>query len=419
MMRPIIFCHCQIASLMIKGVLDVMLLAENKAECCGCSACMSVCPRMAISMQPDEEGFLYPVIDEARCVKCGLCEKVCFYNGMHHVHKFDSASEDAYAVQLADADERLHSQSGGMFFAIAEYFIANGGVVYGCGLDEHFATVHKRCADIGTCEELRGSKYVQSDMKDCYGQVVRDLQAGRRVLFSGTPCQGQGLLNRIDEKYRENLFVIDIVCHGVPSPMVWQDYLKYVEGIHGSICKVNFRDKENFGWHSHVESLWSDKGRYSSMAYTDMFYSHLMMRPSCYECRFTNFSRNSDMTICDCWGIEKNMPDFDDNKGTSWVMPHTDKGMKVFADLKRSGKILARDIDWRDYLQPQMEHPISVDMDMRRKFWQNYAKYGMGRKMIGLYTRYNWRQRLKDGIKKVLGKPGCDLVRKLLPNKRK
>ena len=113
------------------------------------------------------------------------------------------------------------------------------------------------------------------------------------------------------------------------------------------------------------------------------------------------------------------MPDFDDNKGTSWVMLHTDKGMKVFANLKRSGKILARDIDWRDYLQPQMEHPISVDMDMRRKFWQNYAKYGMGRKMIGLYTRYNWRQRLKDGIKKVLGKPGCDLVHKLLPNKRK
>lgn len=255
MMRPIIFCHCQIASLMIKGVLDVMQLAENKAECCGCSACMSVCPRMEISMQPDEEGFLYPVIDEARCVKCGLCEKVCFYNGMRHVHKFDSASEDAYAVQLADADERLHSQSGGMFFAIAEYFIANGGVVYGCGLDEHFAAVHKRCADIGTCEELRGSKYVQSDMKDCYGQVVRDLQAGRQVLFSGTPCQGQGLLNRIDEKYRENLFVVDIVCHGVPSPMVWQDYLKYVEGIHGSICKVNFRDKENYGWHSHVESL--------------------------------------------------------------------------------------------------------------------------------------------------------------------
>lgn len=301
MMRPIIFCHCQIASLMIKGVLDVMQLAENKAECCGCSACMSVCPRMAISMQPDEEGFLYPVIDEARCVKCGLCEKVCFYNGMRHVHKFDSASEDAYAVQLADADERLHSQSGGMFFAIAEYFIANGGVVYGCGLDEHFVAVHKRCADIGTCEELRGSKYVQSDMKDCYGQVVRDLQAGRQVLFSGTPCQGQGLLNRIDEKYRENLFVVDIVCHGVPSPMVWQDYLKYVEGIHGSICKVNFRDKENYGWHSHVESLWSDKGRYSSMAYTDMFYSHLMMRPSCYECRFTNFFRNSDMTICDCF----------------------------------------------------------------------------------------------------------------------
>lgn len=396
-----------------------MQLAENKAECCGCSACMSVCPRMAISMQPDEEGFLYPVIDEARCVKCGLCEKVCFYNGMRHVHKFDSASEDAYAVQLADADERFHSQSGGMFFAIAEYFIANGGVVYGCGLDEHFVAVHKRCADIGTCKELRGSKYVQSDMKDCYGQVVRDLQAGRQVLFSGTPCQGQGLLNRIDEKYRENLFVVDIVCHGVPSPMVWQDYLKYVEGIHGSICKVNFRDKENYGWHSHVESLWSDKGRYSSMAYTDMFYSHLMMRPSCYECSFTNFSRNSDMTICDCWGIEKNMPDFDDNKGTSWVMLHTDKGMKVFADLKRSGKILARDIDWRDYLQPQMEHPISVDMDMRRKFWQNYAKYGMGRKMIGLYTRYNWRQRLKDGIKKVLGKPGCDVVRKLLPNKRK
>ena len=362
---------------------------------------------------------MYPFIDEEKCISFGLCEKACFYNGMRNVHKSNSVSKAAYAAGLADTDERLRSQSGGMFWAIAEYFIADGGIVYGCGLDDSFAAVHKRCADMRACEELRGSKYVQSDMKDCYVQVLQDLQAGRRVLFSGTPCQGQGLMNRLAEKYRENLFVIDIVCHGVPSPMIWQDYLKYVEGSHGSICKVNFRDKENYGWHSHVESLWSNKGRYSSMAYTDMFYSHLMMRPSCYECRFTNLSRNSDITICDCWGIERNMPDFDDNKGTSWVMPHTDKGRKVFDDLKRSGRIAVREIDWHDYMQPQMEQPIAVDMNRRRKFWRDYAQYGMGKRLIGLYTRYNWRQSLKDGLKKILGKSGSGLVRKLLYGREK
>lgn len=197
------------------------MLAFDKERCCGCSACMSVCPKHAISMQPDEEGFLYPVIDETKCIKCGLCEKLCFYG--------DDTRKTAYAARVRDMSARMDSQSGGMFFAMAKHCIEAGGVVYGCGMDEKWHAVHKRAVTLDDCMDFRGSKYVQSDMGNCYALVINDLNDGKKVLFSGTPCQCEGLLRMLNGRHRENLIVADIICYGVPSPMLWQEYINYLE----------------------------------------------------------------------------------------------------------------------------------------------------------------------------------------------
>ena len=198
-----------------------MMLTVDKGRCCGCSACMSVCPKKAISMQPDKEGFLYPSIDEAKCIQCGLCERVCFYS--------DDTKKTAYAARVRDMSVRMDSQSGGMFFAMAKYCIAEGGVVYGCGMDGTWRAVHKRAVTLEDCMAFRGSKYVQSDMGNCYALVLKDLNDGRKVLFSGTPCQCEGLLRMLNGRYRDNLIVVDIICYGVPSPMLWQEYINYIE----------------------------------------------------------------------------------------------------------------------------------------------------------------------------------------------
>lgn len=380
--------------ILIKEHLAVKIV-DNKENCCGCSACKNVCPVGAIRMESDDEGFLYPTIDE---IKCEKCTSVCFYkNGFTQ----QDMLRKAYAARLVDMEMRMECQSGGMFWALAKQYVQNGGIVYGCALNEEFRAVHMRASSIGGLKKFRGSKYVQSDTQDCYKSILSDLQSGKNVMFSGTPCQGEGVLQMLNGRYRDKIFIVDIVCHGVPSPAVWHSYIDYVAQKIGKITKVSFRDKRNYGWHSHVESLWAGTKKYSKMAYTDMFYSHLMMRPSCYKCKFTNLRRNTDITICDCWGIEKNCPDFDDNKGVSYVMPHTEVGKMLFEILRQKNIIDVMDIDYRDYMQPQMQQPIDVDLAERRQFWRDYHEYGMNDKLIAKYTRYNWKGALKEYVKNL------------------
>lgn len=226
----------------------------DPSDCCGCTACESICPKDAISMQPDALGFLYPKVDENKCIQCGACVRVCQFND--HYDTSDNYAEPlAFAVRHKDINEVMKSRSGATFVAISDYILENGGVVYGVGYKDHFRVAHKRASTKEERDEFRGSKYVQSNLQGVFRQVKQDLKNGLTVLFSGTPCQTSGLKAYIGKKLSLNLIVVDIVCHGVPSPYIWRDYLAYLEKKHGdTISKVNFRDKELYGWAAHKES---------------------------------------------------------------------------------------------------------------------------------------------------------------------
>ena len=237
-----------------------MIEINNPADCCGCSACQSICAHDAITMQPDVMGFLYPVVNKDQCVDCGLCEKVCSFHENYDI-SFNLPQPDAYAARHKKMEEVETSRSGAAFIAISDYILKQGGVVYGAGDIDHFRVVHKRATTKEGRDEFKGSKYVQSDMNTVFRQVKKDLKDGMLVLFSGTPCQTSGLASYIGKRLRENLYLVDIVCHGVPSPSLWKDYIAYLERKQGSeICWVNFRDKQQFGWTAHHETFKFVKG---------------------------------------------------------------------------------------------------------------------------------------------------------------
>ena len=232
-----------------------MIRITDKAKCCGCTACASICPHDAITMQPDALGFLYPVVDESKCTDCGLCEKVCAFH--ENYDKSQNLPEPlAYAARHKDMREVETSRSGAAFIALSDWVLRLGGVVYGAGYADHFRVVHKRATSKEERDEFKGSKYVQSDLNTVFRQVKKDLKDGLTVLFSGTPCQTSGLASYVGKRLRENLYLVDIVCHGVPGPYLWRDYLAYLEKKQGSrICWVNFRDKQEYGWAAHRETF--------------------------------------------------------------------------------------------------------------------------------------------------------------------
>lgn len=308
-----------------------MIKIEDKADCCGCTACASICPHNAIQMKPDVLGFLYPDVDIKKCVDCGLCEKVCAFNDKYDKSR-NLLEPIAYAARHKDINEVERSRSGAVFAAISDYILECGGVVYGAGYTDRFRVVHKRAVTKEERDEFRGSKYVQSDLNNVFKLVKQDLKNGKVVLFSGTPCQTSGLNSYIGGKLRENLYLVDVVCHGVPSPYIWRDYIAYLEKKQGSkICWVNFRDKQKFGWAAHHGTIQVGKKIIAPKPiYTNLFYAHIMLRLSCEKCYFTNKERPSDLTIADFWGWEKSVPNLNkDDKGISLILVNTEKGKNV------------------------------------------------------------------------------------------
>lgn len=235
-----------------------------------------------------------------------------------------------YAVKHKDEATRAASRSGGIFTALSDRVLSDGGVVYGCILTDDFSAIHIRAENTEERNRMRESKYIQSKLGNTFKNVKLDLDTGKRVLFSGTSCQVAGLKRYLGKEYN-NLFCVDIVCHGVPSKKVWNAYLRWQEEKnHSKVVKVDFRNKRDFGWHDHVETLYFKNGKSSnSYVFRNLFYGHTVLRPSCYECQYKSVMHPGDITIADYWGIEKAAPEFDDNKGVSLVLVNNEAGEKT------------------------------------------------------------------------------------------
>lgn len=373
-----------------------MINIKNPADCCGCTACSSICAHDAIAMVPDALGFLYPKVDKGKCVECGLCEKVCAFND-HYDTSLNLNKPSAYAARHKDMNEVETSRSGAAFIAISDYILEQGGVVYGAGYTDHFRVIHKRATTKKERDEFKGSKYVQSDMTGVFRQVKKDLLDGLIVLFSGTPCQTSGLNSYVGKRLREKLFLVDIVCHGVPGPYMWRDYIAYLEKKQGApIVWVNFRDKQKYGWADHQETFKFKNGG-GKMSFTDLFYKHVMFRKSCGKCHFTNTVRPSDITIADFWGWEKTDPNFNaDDKGCSLVLVNTEKGRQLFNAVKDRMNIIPAELDC--CLQPNMLHPSKMH-PKRDKFEAEYIKKGFEY----VYLKY-CKKTSREFIQEQLGK---------------
>lgn len=379
-----------------------MIQIKNPADCCGCSACASICNHDAITMQPDALGFLYPVVDESKCTNCGLCEKVCAFND-HYDTSLNLPEPIAYGARQKNLDEVMKSRSGAVFAAISDYILEQGGVVYGAGYTDHFRVVHKRATTKEERDEFRGSKYVQSDMNTVFRQVKKDLKEGLTVLFSGTPCQTSGLSSFVGKKLRENLILIDLVCHGVPGPFLWRDYIAYLEQQQGSpITWVNFRDKEQFGWRAHKETFKFLMGGGEVMWFTKVFYQHIMFRHSCGNCHFCNLKRPSDITIADFWGWEKTGSKInEDNKGLNLVFLNTEKGKEIFEAIKDRLDVI--EADSNSFMQPNLQHPSKIH-PKRMKFEEDYKKYGFDYVHTRQYYEKPWYNRYYENVKKYVRK---------------
>lgn len=350
-----------------------MIHIQNPKDCCGCTACASICAHDAITMEPDALGFLYPKVDESKCIDCGLCEKVCQFND-HYDTSLNLPQPDVYGARHKNLQEVETSRSGAAFIAISDWILAHDGVVYGVGYTDHFRVVHKRATTKEERNEFKGSKYVQSDLTDVFRQVKKDLKEGRIVLFSGTPCQTSGINAYVGRRLRENLYLVDIICHGVPSPYVWRDFIAYLEKEQGDeIVWVNFRDKQQFGWAAHHETF-KFKNKREKTWFPKTFYQYIMFRHSCGNCHFCNTKRPSDITIADFWRWEKTDPVFNkDDKGVSLLLINTDKGRILWNLIKSDMDYFPAEL--QKVMQKNLHNPSKIH-PKRMKFEMDYAKKG-------------------------------------------
>lgn len=376
-----------------------MIQITNKVNCCGCTACASICPHQAISMKPDTLGFLYPKVDLQKCIDCGLCDKVCAFHS-NYDKSINLPEPQIYAVRHKDMHEIETSRSGAAFIAISDYVLNQGGVIYGAGYTDHFRVVHKRATNKDERNEFKGSKYVQSDLRGIFPLIKEDLKQGLTVLFSGTPCQTAGLASYIGKRLREKLILVDIVCHGVPAPYIWRDYLTYLEQKYKQpIIEVNFRDKSRIGWKGHLESfIFQDGSKKEFSTYTHLFYRHIMLRPSCSECHYTNFNRPSDFTLADYWGWEKLSSDFNiDNKGCSLLLVNTPKGMNIFEMQKKELNYLSSTKEL--CMQPNLQRATHLD-NKYKKFEETFRKKGFI--TVGkIYGNLGWRYKIEQSKQRI------------------
>nr|QIM10125.1 F420H(2):quinone oxidoreductase [uncultured Prevotella sp.] len=380
-----------------------MVRITDKKNCCGCGACEQSCPKHCITLNADNEGFMYPAVDEKCCINCGLCEKVCPVIKPKEKEKCDTA---AFAAYCKDKTIRRESSSGGIFSLVATVILNKGGVVYGAAFDESFNVVHQKIETIENLGELRGSKYVQSNKLEVFTEIKELLSKETFVLFSGTPCEVNALYKYLGHKDTTYLYTCDFVCHGVPSPKVWKKYLDEKEKEYDAKTEYVFHRDKRHGWKTYSITLllssMTKTAEYSKILtfdkYLQTFLRNVSLRPSCYNCKFKGVERVSDITLADFWGISRVLPAMNNDTGVSLVLVQSEKGKELFGLIKP-------EIEYKEVVPQQVvkiNENITVsakEPESRRLFFENIDNFAFNE----LYNSYVRRSNSYEAINLVKG----------------
>lgn len=371
-----------------------------KEQCTGCAACVFVCPRNCITMQPDLKGFLCPSIDSRTCIKCGACERVC--PCISPISKY-SLPNKVYAARSRKEDKRLNSSSGGIATVLAETYIQNGGIVYGAAFDANLNVKHVRVTDSEGVKKIQGSKYVQSDVQQIYPEIKQDLKTGNNVLVFGTPCQIAAIKSIFGNQ--DKLLLCDLVCHSAPSPKLFDEHIWSIEADGKKVIDYRFRDKA-FGWSYNLNRILYQDGSeelhsYWNQCYKRLFLLGLTARESCYSCPYADCRRVGDITLGDYWGIEKVTDQFSDDQGVNVVLINTEKALLVFESFLRQ-KTEYTETALEDALQKHLIMPCEKSPQVDA-FWECYQKTSYrtaAERFAGGYHYLTARNRLKDFLRK-------------------
>ena len=382
-----------------------MIDIKEKKYCCGCEACKNICVQNCIEMEYDKEGFLYPKINEEICINCGLCNKVC---PIENNKLFRNKFIEVFAGINKNENIRRESTSGGIFTALCDKFIKNNGVVFGVAFNNENVVIHKKVESIEGLKDLRGAKYVQSRIENTFIEAKQLLDEGKEVLFSGTPCQIAGLYGYLRRDYK-NLLTVSIVCHGVPSPIVFDNYIKNIEKKYKkSIRNIYFRSKDDGSWkESRFKIIFSDGSKFSigigKDLYTNSFLNDLISRPSCYECKFKKDTFVGDFMIGDFWGIGDKRPDLDDDIGTSLILVNSQKAKKLINDID---SVYLQKMNYEDALRGNPNLEISaIENKNRTKFMDDFSNGVLFDKISKKYMKpliITRKKRIKNKIKRML-----------------
>lgn len=372
-------------------------------------ACSNICPKSAVTMKKDGCGFSYPSVNMDLCIDCGLCRKVC---PMEENYTGQDAVPDIYAVRNKSREALDESSSGGMFSLLAQWVISQNGVIYGVGFDQAFSVRHMRAETMEDARKFRSSKYVESDLSQVYGSILTDLKEARTVLLTGTPCQISGVRKFLALKHADTtrLYTCDNICHGVPSPMVWQDYLQILQKKYlapdDRITYINMRSKKA-GWKNKAMEIALEKGSLNEItkdfSFNRIFASLYANRPSCFHCHYTSYQRPSDFTLGDFWNAESAGLPFSVKDGVSEVLVNTPKGQELFrlissgADLKPISKKAA----WQPHLEYSAKAP-----GRQKEFWQEYKENPDKEAVLRKYLQGTLLTKLIRAASPVLQKTG-------------
>ena len=385
------------------------LETKNKKDCFGCGACVQICPKNAIKLKEDEEGFLYPEIDDSKCIHCNLCKKVCPVQNMPVINIL--REKKIYGMRIKNSDILAKSSSGGGFFGICQKICQNNYVIFGAKYTKKLKVQHGYITDINDIQKFQKSKYLQSEIGNSYIQAKDFLEMGKLVLFSGTPCQIAGLRNFLKKDY-DNLICIDIICHGVPSYKVFKKYIEYEENKNQKKLKeIVFREKtkdKNDKYDSKkIKLVFEDDTNIVDAAESNPFlrgfYARIMYRPSCYSCPFAQPERYGDLTIADCWGIEKIDSSIDAHKGYSLIIANTEKGNSILKNMKNDFEYIPLNIDFVKehnacFTAPSYKHP------RRSKFFKRLDKMSFEKNINKSLKPIGFKNKLKALLPKKIKK---------------